>query len=263
MDSRSNTSRQSGHFSYDGEAERSMRRDMDSSDAGSIHSYYSSSSRRSPPPIPTTPRAYPGTPHSPGGEKTPELPPRKGPPKEKPIPRARGVYNTLPVRDDATVPRVAPMGRNPRESMMADSSFLSGNVIALNEQNFEFYITPKEKAIIYFYDTSSGRNTHLQNSFSDAADLPMHPSYGFGAVNCFRDPNLCDRYQVTQTPTLRLFSNGFLVSSINRPETISTEQMQQLMKMTPVLTQPRAQIGKKLIEQSEANETKKKHFPFR
>ncbi|BFZ17140.1 hypothetical protein BsWGS_20179 [Bradybaena similaris] len=136
------------------------------------------------------------------------------------------------------------------------SVFVSG----LAAFSFDNFISNKEKALIYFYNTNKPTDLSLEPTFVKAAENIANLAYGFGTIDCLYDQRLCEQLKVTRTPTLKLFSNGFDVSTIEVPQDLNANQIHMLMKMTPILTRPRQELGQEFLEQPEVCKTpQKKH----
>lgn len=76
-----------------------------------------------------------------------------------------------------------------------------------------------------------------------AADLPRKKNHALARVDCAVEKELCCREQANKLPIFRLYSNGFDVSTIRHGQNITAHQMQKMIAMAPVLTQPRVNIG--------------------
>lgn len=77
-------------------------------------------------------------------------------------------------------------------------------------------------------------------------------------MDCLFDKNLCEKQKIKETPALKLFSNGYEMSTMTSLANFSTNQMRMLMKMTPVLTQPRVELGKEYLAHPEPEMPKKR-----
>ncbi|BFZ13933.1 hypothetical protein BsWGS_16972 [Bradybaena similaris] len=142
--------------------------------------------------------------------------------------------------------------------LQRDLKFESMNVMLLRQFNFESFISTKEKVLIYFYTTNKPQDRSLEAQFSDAADKTTNPNYGFASVDCLYDNALCEKEKIKETPTLKLFSNGYELSTLNSLAEFNSQQMRMLMKMTPVLSQPRVELGKEYLKHPEPEMPKKR-----
>lgn len=98
--------------------------------------------------------------------------------------------------------------------------------------------------------------------FHQAADKTANPSYAFGTVDCLYDFALCEQQNIKSSPALKLFSNGFDLSTLNDPGKFTSDQLRMLMKMTPILTQPRVEVGKEFLAQATEKPKKKRRLCF-
>ncbi|CAG5134299.1 unnamed protein product, partial [Candidula unifasciata] len=142
--------------------------------------------------------------------------------------------------------------------------FFSRNITHLYDGNIETFVAPLEKCLIYFHATGTSPNPGLEYSFSKVADTVNHPGYGFGVIDCGYMPSLCYMYDVHRTPALKLFSNGFEVSTISAPESLTPEAMQKLMVMSPVLNKPLVKVGEDLMAKKarQQQQTPTRHGKF-
>lgn len=81
--------------------------------------------------------------------------------------------------------------------------------------------------------------TYLFHVLNQAADKSQHENHCYGAVDCNFHKPLCCQERITRTPALKLYSNGFIVSTVMEASSFTGDQMNQLVTMSPVLTQPR------------------------
>ncbi|CAG5128824.1 unnamed protein product [Candidula unifasciata] len=152
--------------------------------------------------------------------------------------------NEATSRDDLAWRRQSRMGAG---TMIApDPRFGTDNIKSLNLYNFLHFHRGMEKSLVMFYTTPGPDKDRLKQEFETAADRGQEDGYGFGAVDCFTDNELCCRENVCKTPMLKLYSNGFQVSAIQDPSTFTAYQMDMLMRHTPVLTQPKAKVSQQL-----------------
>ncbi|CAG5135053.1 unnamed protein product [Candidula unifasciata] len=133
---------------------------------------------------------------------------------------------------------------SPPKVIPLDPLFESNKIFKLTARSFIKFVSGKEKALVMFYDSSRGNNPLEEELFTSAANASFTEKFGFGAVDCATDFCVCVRFGGCNTPMFKLFSNGYELSAINDPNKINPDQIRMLMKMTPVLHQPRGDIGR-------------------
>ncbi|CAG5134300.1 unnamed protein product [Candidula unifasciata] len=149
------------------------------------------------------------------------------------------------------VPKLPPVFRPDGPRKNASMGLSSPKIVTLNRDNFQQFVAPMEKVLVYFYNSDGNRHTPLESQFSEAADRMNHPGYGFGAVDCALEQAVCHHFQITQPAVLKLFSYGYDLSTINSPMNFSADEMQRLVSMSPVLRKPRAEEGKNFIKKKQ------------
>ncbi|BFZ13939.1 hypothetical protein BsWGS_16978 [Bradybaena similaris] len=142
-------------------------------------------------------------------------------------------------KDFQSVSKIPPLPPPRERQRDLITVFGSGNVYNLSQSNYDGFIRDKEKALVIFYDANTASFASLAREFGHAADTSQHDNHGYGAVDCAVHPPLCCQEKITRTPSLKLFSNGFILSTINEASTFTTDQMNQLVTLSPVLTKPR------------------------
>lgn len=85
--------------------------------------------------------------------------------------------------------------------------------------------------------------------FAQIAEASTNPKHGFGAVDCCMNRGLCAREKICCTPVLKLYSNGFELGDIMSASNINTNQMNFMIKMTPVLKKPKTSKQQKQVSQ--------------
>ncbi|BFZ13932.1 hypothetical protein BsWGS_16971 [Bradybaena similaris] len=183
---------------------------------------------------------------------SPQISPRISPQTSPPTPESQ-LTPTLSQASEPESPIIA--GPNP---LVRDNNFSSLYVMSLKEYNFDKFICTKEKALVYFYNTDAPPDRVLEAQFAEAANKTYNTNYGFGAVDCLFNHFLCDDEKITTSPALKLFSNGFQLSTFDVPRKFTADQMRMLMKMTPILTQPRVELGKEYLARGYKKPKKKR-----
>ncbi|CAG5134297.1 unnamed protein product [Candidula unifasciata] len=118
------------------------------------------------------------------------------------------------------------------------------NVRLLNSSNFYDSVVRMEKALVMFYNPSSPEDSiWARREFSEAANKPGPPNQVFASVDCSTNRDLCCREQATRNlPIFRLYSNGYQVSTSQHSYDLTANQMVTLVRMAPVLNQPRSKV---------------------
>ncbi|CAG5134301.1 unnamed protein product [Candidula unifasciata] len=129
-------------------------------------------------------------------------------------------------------------------------TFPSRNVVYITDENFKQKIQPMAKGLVYFYNSRGNRNNRNEKTFVSAADTLHHELFLFGAIDCAFETGVCNHYQITETPIIKLFSNGFDVSTIHRPESFGVDALQKFITWAPELKKPRDQEGKDFVEEA-------------
>ncbi|BFZ13931.1 hypothetical protein BsWGS_16970 [Bradybaena similaris] len=118
--------------------------------------------------------------------------------------------------------------------------FQTDTVLGLNSLNFDGFIKKHNKTLVMFFDSLKTDSFLPSKEFAAASIKARHTqNHVFAAVDCHVEGKLCCRENVKQLPSLKLYSNGFLVSSLSVLKDFGSDQMNMLMTMAPVLTQPR------------------------
>ncbi|BFZ13927.1 hypothetical protein BsWGS_16966 [Bradybaena similaris] len=129
------------------------------------------------------------------------------------------------------------------------SYFKTNAVVNLTSVNFYEFIKRYEKALIMFFHSSQQESLFPSREFAKAADTPRMGNHAFAGVDCDAEKDLCCREQAYKLPIFRLYSNGFDVSTIRHVQNFNASQMHMMIKMSPVLTQPRENVSKEKWQQ--------------
>ncbi|CAG5134298.1 unnamed protein product [Candidula unifasciata] len=124
----------------------------------------------------------------------------------------------------------------------SDPYFRTSKITSLNFFNFNDFIKKHEKTVVIFYNSLKNETFFPSREFANAAMRSTNDKHAYAAVNCSVDSELCCKHQISKMPTLKLFSNGFYVSTVAIPDAFTADQINLLVNMTPVLTQPRPEL---------------------
>ncbi|BFZ13936.1 hypothetical protein BsWGS_16975 [Bradybaena similaris] len=148
------------------------------------------------------------------------------------------------VRPVAPSPPVAPRYRV--LSPIIEHTYESDKVVDLSADNFEQFTQSMGKVLVLFFNSGQFNNEELRNEFALAADMNREREGNFGAVDCSEDRELCYREGACCTPMLKLFSDGFVMSSIKQPLCFKASQMQVLINTVPgMIFKPVPNVEKK------------------
>ncbi|BFZ13928.1 hypothetical protein BsWGS_16967 [Bradybaena similaris] len=199
-----------------------------------------------PPPVPTKPSRQRNTMQSP-----PPPPPENYPPQY----RGPETYPKVPPPVPPPVPTKPPRQRNPMDSPppplpenplmtvttrpIPDYYFNVDTVFGLSEVNFDEFVKSHEKTLVMFLQTSSPDSASPAKEFAKASKSASKQRHAFASVDCIEEKQLCCREDANELPMMKLYSNGFTVSSLQYIKDFNADQMKMLVAMAPVLTKPR------------------------
>ncbi|BFZ13929.1 hypothetical protein BsWGS_16968 [Bradybaena similaris] len=136
--------------------------------------------------------------------------------------------------------RVGPVVRETvKRQLLPDPYFKVDTVLSLSEVNFDEFVRSHEKTLVMFFQSLKPESLRPARHFAMASLRAHKQKHAFAAVDCNADEELCCRENAKELPMIKLYSNGFTVSSLNFLKDFTADQMNMLMIMAPVLTQPR------------------------
>ncbi|BFZ13965.1 hypothetical protein BsWGS_17004 [Bradybaena similaris] len=231
------------------------------------------------PPIP--PRTYENLPPRALGRNAqpnsqgifPPSPPSRARNKEGPPLQADGSRIVLPSpptwlrQPDQLPPTVilpSPPPLSPEQSadLAVDAFVGSQNVIGLNEQNFDYFIAPKQLAMVMYYDPSNPNSLQPKEHFKKAADSMGRGNGQFAAVDCNVLPRFCVNQGVTMMPTFKIFSLGKVLSTIREVSRFDDKEMRQYMETLSEI-QPQGQCTGKAPDPNEPKCSLAKRLGFK
>nr|XP_047136402.1 probable protein disulfide-isomerase A4 isoform X1 [Hydra vulgaris] len=105
--------------------------------------------------------------------------------------------------------------KNPEEPIIEKSrpvepewSETNTNVVHLNFNTFDNFISKNPSALVMFYAPWCGHCKALKPAYTEAAEELLYKNHKLCAVDCTKNQDLCNEHNVTGYPTIKHFYNG-------------------------------------------------------